>query len=59
MTPDDKDIDLEPSEWSSVDKQPPFWGRNAKHFFILLALGLALHYPIKAIASALIRPLFR
>jgi hypothetical protein len=59
MTPDDKDIDLEPSEWSSVDKPPPFWGRNAKHFFILLALGLALHSPIKAIASALIRPLFR
>lgn len=59
MIPEDKDIDLEPSEWSSVDKPPPFWGRNAKHFFILLALGLVLHPVIKFIASALIRPLFR
>jgi hypothetical protein len=49
MTPDDKDIDLEPSEWSSVDKPPPFWGRNAKHFFILLVAGLILHPVIKFI----------
>ena len=59
MIPDDKDIDLEPSEWSSVDKPPPFWGRNAKHFFILLALGLILYYPVRFTASAIIRPLFR
>lgn len=61
MTPPDKDevVELHPSEWRSVDTPPPFWGRNAKHFFILLALGLALHPVIWAIASALIRPLFR
>lgn len=46
---DRKDIDLEPSEWSHVDKPPPFWGRNAKHFFILLAVGLAVHPIIKFI----------
>jgi hypothetical protein len=61
MTTPDKDevVELHPSEWKSVDAPPPFWGRNAKHFFILLALGLTLHPVIWSIASALIRPLFR
>jgi hypothetical protein len=41
MTPGDKDIDLEPSEWSSVDKPPPFWGPRwwvVPAFFILVAV---------------------
>lgn len=51
MTPPDKDevVELHPSEWRSVDTPPPFWGRNAKHFFILLIAGLILHPIIKFI----------
>lgn len=35
-------IDLEPHEWRREGQREPFWGPNAKMFFIMFALALVI-----------------
>lgn len=35
----EKDVDLDPSEWTYRGKKEPFWGSNAKMFAFYLAVA--------------------
>lgn len=46
----DKQVDLDPAEWSRDGKYEPFFGPEGKGFLILFLLG----FPVSAVATRII-----
>ena len=52
-------IDLEPHEYQRDDEpaREPFWGPNAKFFFIMTAIAIPLTYVVRIVVEAVLAPL--